>query len=79
MSPSDLATLSLLDPEQGSCPDGHPCRGDATIGWRQCASCGYVGLALICWDVTPDAIAAAARAGAASAVVAWARAFLADR
>jgi len=35
MSPSDLATLSLLDPDQGVCPSGHPCRvGDAVDAFR---------------------------------------------
>ena len=79
MTPSDLATMSLLDPEQGVCPAGHPCRFGEAVGRRRCRSCGYVGLALICWDITPEAIDAAERAGAAPDIVAWARAFLADR
>jgi hypothetical protein len=76
MSPSDLATLSLLDPEQGVCPEGHPCRLAETLGRRTCGTCDYEGPALICWDVTQVAIDAAERAGAASAVIEWARDFV---
>jgi len=79
MSPQDLATLSLIDPDQGVCPEGHRCRADDQVGFRRCLDCGYRGLALICWDVTLDAIEAAEHAGAACDVVAWARSFLANR
>ena len=80
MSPADLATLSLLEPDQGVCPNGHPCRLDEVeIGYRRCSTGEYVGSALACWDVTPDAIEAARRSGADAAVTAWAEAFLADR
>jgi hypothetical protein len=79
MSPSDLATLSLLDPDQGVCPNGHRCRPDEAIGERVCDHGEYRGLALICWQITPDAIDAAERAGASRRAIQWARAFLADR
>ena len=72
---SDLATLSLLDPEQGVCPSGHACRLDNRVGDRRCATCDYRGLALICWDITPGSIDDAARDGADPRVVEWARAF----
>ncbi len=75
---SDLATLSLLDPEQGVCPSGHACRLDNRVGDRRCATCDYRGLALICWDITETAIDAAARRRADTALVVWARAFLRD-
>jgi hypothetical protein len=78
-SASDLATLSLLDSEQGVCPGGHACRLDGRVGDRRCATCDYRGLALICWDVTPDVIDGAERGGADPRVVEWARAFVADR
>jgi hypothetical protein len=69
----DLATLSLLDPEQGVCPNGHPCRLDpSAVGRRRCEAGEYTGLALICWDVTEEAIASAAAAGADGMVVEWA-------
>jgi hypothetical protein len=78
-SDGDLATLSLLDPDQGVCPNGHSCRLDDRIGYRRCATCDYRGFALICWDVTFEAIMSAERAGAAMDLVAWARLFLANR
>ena len=76
---SDLATLSLLDPDQGVRPSGHACRLDNLVGDRRCATCGYRGLALICWDITAEAIDAAAKVGAAATTIEWARSFLADR
>lgn len=79
MSPADLATMSLLDPDQGVCPDGHRCRVDDAIGYRRCANGEFAGLALICWDLTPEHLEAAARTGADPTVVEWARSFLADR
>lgn len=79
MSPADLATLSLLDPDQGVCPSGHRCRLVEPVGNRGCDSCDYRGLALICWDVSANEINAAEHAGAAWDVVAWARSFLANR
>ena len=60
-------------------PGRSPLRPDEAIGRRQCDVCGYRGLALICWDVTPEAIGTAEAAGAEPTVVAWAWAFLADR
>jgi hypothetical protein len=78
MSPADLATLSLLDPDQGVCPNGHPCRLSDAIGERECFGGEYRGLALICWGITPGAIVRAARAGADPAIVEWASSFLAD-
>lgn len=79
MSPNDLATLSLLDPDQGVCPDRHPCRLADQVGRRRCYAGEFEGLALICWTITPDAIDAAERAGAAPFALTWARSFLADR
>ena len=32
LSDGDLATLSLLDPDQGVCPNGHACRLDDMVG-----------------------------------------------
>jgi hypothetical protein len=32
MSPADLATLSLLDLDQGVCPNGHPCALGEMVG-----------------------------------------------
>lgn len=79
LSSGDLATLSLLDPDQGVCPDGHRCTFDAQPGYRACGTCDYRGMALICWDITPAEMHAAERADAASGVVVWARSFLANR
>jgi hypothetical protein len=79
MSPADLATLSLLDPDQGVCPSGHPCQLSDAIGERDCSHGEYRGSALICWEITSDAINAAEHAGAAAGVIEWARAVLADR
>jgi hypothetical protein len=78
MSPADLATLSLLDPDQGVCPNGHPCRLSDDAGKRQCSNGEYQGRALICWSITPDEIDAAARAGANPRIIEWARSFLSD-
>ena len=78
MTPQDLATLSLLDPDQGVCPEGHPCRLAEELGWRTCAAGEYTGRALICWDVTAAAIETAQRGAAATDVVAAARAFLSE-
>lgn len=80
MTPADLATLSLLDPDQGVCPAGHPCvLDDRAIGRRRCGNGAYVGLALICWHVTVEAIDQAAMAGANPRIVDWTRAFVEDR
>jgi hypothetical protein len=79
MSPSDPLTLSLLDPDQGVCPDGHPCRLSDAIGERVCDHGEYRALALICWEITPHGIDAADRAGAQPEVVAWARLFIEER
>ena len=79
MSPQDLATLSLLDPDQGVCPSGHRCAAGEPIGSRSCLVCDYQGHALICWEITTEEIARAERAGAASRTIAWARSFLANR
>jgi hypothetical protein len=51
MSPADLATLSLLDPDQGVCPNGHPCQLSDSVGERACDQGEYRGLALICWEI----------------------------
>jgi hypothetical protein len=79
LSSGDLATLSLLDPDQGVCPRGHACRLDDQVGYRRCATCEYRGLALICWEISEDETVAAERAGAAQPVVAWARSFVVER
>jgi 2-methylisocitrate lyase-like PEP mutase family enzyme len=79
LSPADLATLSLLDPDQGVCPKGHACRMDDQVGYRRCGTCTYHGLALICWEISLDSIEAAARSGAAPDVIVWARNFVLDR
>ena len=79
LSQGDLATLSLLDPEQGVCPDGHRCRLDREPGLRNCETCDYRGLALLCWDVKPAEIDSAEQSGARSSVIAWARSFVAER
>jgi hypothetical protein len=80
MSPADLATLSLLDADQGACPNGHACRLDgAGPGIRKCSTCDFGGMALICWDITGEAIATAEFRGADVSVVAWANAFLSSR
>jgi hypothetical protein len=79
MSPADIATLSLLDPEQGVCPNGHQCVMAEPVGRRTCKACGYQGMALMCWEVTTDHIDHAARSGADARVVASARSFIADR
>ncbi|HZC32013.1 MAG TPA: hypothetical protein VE640_01855 [Candidatus Bathyarchaeia archaeon] len=78
MSPADLATLSLLDADQGVCPSGHVCRSIEFAGYRSCLSCGYRGPALICWDITVEEIDSAERAGAAPMAIEWARIFLAE-
>ncbi len=79
MFPSDLVTLSLLDPDQGVCPAGHPCRLTDPIGDRVCENGEYRGLALICWEVTSEAIDAGEDAGVSRNLIRWARSFLADR
>jgi hypothetical protein len=79
MSPADLATLSLLDPDQGVCPNGHPCRLSDPIGNRVCENGEYRGPGLICWEITAAAIDAAERRGTSRNVIHWARAFLEDR
>jgi len=79
MSPADIATLSLLDPDQGVCPSGHRCRPSDAVGDRICDRGEYRGLALICWNITPDAIDAAERAGADATLSRWARSHVADR
>ena len=79
MSLADLATLSLLDPDQGVCPNGHPCALDHVVGRRACRTCGYHGLALICWEITADHVDRAERAGANPLLVSSGRLFLADQ
>jgi hypothetical protein len=79
MSPADLATLSLLDPYQGVCPNGHPCRLSDTIGERECSRGEYRGLALICWEITSGEIDQAEQAGASQRILDWSRSFLRDR
>jgi hypothetical protein len=79
MSPADLATLSLLGPDQGVCPEGHRCRMAEPVGRRECLAGDYVGHALVCWNVTTAAIDASERLGADPLVVRWARSSLADR
>jgi hypothetical protein len=79
MSPADLATLSLLDPDQGVCPNRHPCALAQMVGWRMCRTCGYRGLALICWEITSEHIDRAERAGADPLVVNFGRSFMADQ
>jgi hypothetical protein len=79
MSPADLATLSLLDTDQGVCPNGHECRLSNQVGERACDHGEYRGLALTCWEITIEEIDSAERAGATSEVIDWARTFLADR
>ena len=78
MTPADLATLSLLDPQQGVCPEGHACRLIDPVGDRACGTCDYWGPALICWDITQAPIESAAVHGAAPNVVEFARAFMID-
>jgi hypothetical protein len=79
MSPSDLATLSLLDPDQGVCPNGHSCVLAEPVGRRRCLGGEYVGHALVCWNVTSAAIDASERLGAHPLVVEWARSYVRDR
>jgi hypothetical protein len=79
MSPADLATLSLLDPDQGVCPNGHRCALARIVGRRICATCGFIGIALICWEITSEHIDESERAGADRVVVDNGRAFLADQ
>jgi hypothetical protein len=79
MSPADLATLSLLDPDQGVCPNGHPCILGEMVSQRECLGGEYVGHALVCWNVTAAAIDASERVGADPVVMRWARSYLADR
>lgn len=79
MTPAELATLGLLDPDQGVCPDGHRCARDHTAGRRACRDCDYVGIALICWEITSDQLDLAERAGADPLVISSGRSFLADR
>lgn len=79
LSAGDLATLSLLDPEQGVCPNGHRCRLDSEPGFRACPNCDYRGMALICWDLKHAEIDAAEEFGADPSLIAWARSFVAER
>lgn len=79
MTPGELATLSLLDSDQGVCPDGHPCRLSNGVGDRSCSGDEYIGLALICWDITDTAIDSAARNGATDKMVSAARLLLLER
>jgi hypothetical protein len=78
MSPADLATFSMLDPDQGVCPNGHRCVLAEPVGRRACKACGYQGIALICWEITTGHIDRAEAAGADSLVVGWARSYLRD-
>lgn len=79
MTAPELATLGLLDPDQGVCPDGHTCSLSGRIGRRECRASEYAGLALVCWNVTDSAIEVAERDGADPTVVGWARLFLGDQ
>lgn len=79
MTSAELATLGLLDPDQGVCPDGHRCSSSSRIGYRECRAGEYAGLALVCWSVTEAAIDAAELLGADSTVVTWARSLIDDR
>jgi hypothetical protein len=79
MSPADLARLSLLDPDQGVCPNGHPCVLARQVGRRGCLGGEYVGHALVCWNVTTAAIDGAEGLGADAIVVGWARSYLRDQ
>jgi hypothetical protein len=79
MMPADLATISLLDTDQGVCPEGHVCRPNEVPAYRSRSSCGYRGPALICWDITVEEIDSAERAGAAPAAIEWARTMLFER
>jgi uncharacterized protein (DUF2237 family) len=79
LSQSDLATLSLLDPDQGVCPSGHACLTDTIVGYRRCSTCDYAGFGLICWQITTDDIDFAASDGADARIVEWARSFEANR
>jgi hypothetical protein len=79
MTPAELATLSLLDPDQGVCPNGHVCRSNEVRGYRSCLSCGYRGPALICWEITIEEVDSAERAGAVPLAIDWARTMLAER
>ncbi len=79
MTPGEVATLGLLDPEQGVCPAGHRCVPGPRLGERSCRGGEYVGMALICWSLTSADIDAAERLGADPTVVSWARSCLADR
>ena len=79
MSPADFATLSLLDPDQGVCPNGHRCALARIVGRRICATCDFIGIALICWEITSEHIDEAERAGADWVVVRWARSYLRDQ
>lgn len=79
MSPADVATRSLLDPDQGVCPNGHRCVLAEPVGRRACATCRFQGISLICWEITADHIDRANHAGADSVVVSSARSFVANR
>ena len=79
MNRAALATLGLLDPDQGVCPNGHRCALSREIGYRECGEREFTGHALICWGVTDTAIDAADRGGADPMVVGWARSFIGDR
>jgi hypothetical protein len=79
MSPADLATLSLLDPDQGVCPNGHRCVSAPEAGQRACAACSYRGIALICFEITTDHIDRAEIAGADALIVESGRLFVLDR
>lgn len=78
---SNIGTLSLIDPDQGVCPQGHECDLLAREGgWsRSCRECDYIGVPLARWDITAGAIRAAEAAGAADYMVHEARASLAGR
>lgn len=67
------------DPDQGVCPDGHPCWLATDLGDRECNVCSYLGRTLICWEITSEEIETAAEAGAAADVVAIAWDVLAVR
>lgn len=79
MNRAELATLGLLDPDQGVCPSGHRCALSRELGYRECSECEFIGRAPICWGVTGTAIDAAEHEGADQMVVEWARLTLLDR
>lgn len=70
-APTD-ATRSLVDSDQGVCPDGHACTLTLDMS-RTCTGGEYTGDPLTRWDITTGDIDTAERNGARSDVVALAR------